>query len=129
MQRAPEQVIALGESNSRLINLIAGKLSIKYLALGIDWGLAIFMVPFNLDHLGKSVYGLWMLVASIPAYFSLLDLGYSAAIVKFAAQYRTQGDSRALNEMASTLFFFFAAVGFVAYAIAALLAFNVGALL
>src|ERR1044071_7916620 len=117
MQRATEQVIALGESNSRLINLIAGKLSIKYLALGIDWGLAIFMVPFNLAHLGKSVCGLWTLVASVPAYFSLLDLGYSAAVVRFAAQYRTHGDSKALNETASTIFFFFAGVGLSAYVI------------
>ena len=75
MQRTTEQIMALGDSNSRSINLIAGKLSVKYLALGIDWGLAIFMAPFNLDHLGKSIYGLWMLVASIPAYFSMLDPG------------------------------------------------------
>ncbi len=129
MQRATEQVIAVGDSNSRLINLIAGKLSVKYLALGIDWGLAIFMVPFNLDHLGKSVYGLWMLVASIPAYFSLLDLGYSAAIVRFAAQYRAHGDNQALNEIASTIFFFFAGIGLAAYTVAVLLAFNIRDLL
>ena len=129
MQTATEQVRVPGDSDGRLINLIAGKLSVKYLALAIDWGLAIFMVPFNLDHLGKSVYGMWMLVASIPAYFSLLDLGYSAAVVRFAAQYRAHGDSQALNEIASTIFFFFAGIGLSAYVIAAILAFNIGDLL
>jgi O-antigen/teichoic acid export membrane protein len=97
--------------------------------MALDYGLAIFMVPFNLAHLGKPVYGLWMLVGAIPAYFSLLDLGYSAALVKFAAQYRASGDSRALNEIASTFFFFFSVVGLSAYAIAAILAFNLQGLL
>jgi O-antigen/teichoic acid export membrane protein len=129
MQRTAEQLDVPNHRQSRVINLIAGKVSAKYLAMAIDWGLAIVMVPFNLGHLGKSVYGLWMLVASIPAYFSLFDLGYSAAIVKFAAQYRANGDSRGLNEIASTLFFFFAGIGLSAYAIAVLLAFNIQSLL
>src|SRR5512143_222189 len=70
-----------------------------------------------------------MLVASIPAYFSLLDLGYSGCIFRAAAGYRALGDSRALNEVASTLFFFFAAIGLLAYAVAALLAFNLQSIL
>jgi O-antigen/teichoic acid export membrane protein len=115
--------------NSPMIRLIAGKVSIKYLALCIDWGLALLMVPFNLAHLGQSTYGLWMLIASIPVYFSFLDLGYTGAMVKFAAQYRAHGDSRALNEIASTIYLLFAGVGLLAYAVAVLLAFNIEALL
>jgi O-antigen/teichoic acid export membrane protein len=129
MERTAQHLDLPNGGSRRPLHLIAGKVSARSVAMAIDWSLAIVMVPFNLAHLGKSAYGLWMLVASIPAYFSLLDMGYSAAIVKFTAQYRTQGDSRALNEMASTLFFFFAGVGLAAYAIAALLALNVGALL
>lgn len=129
MQSTAESLNVPNNGDRRAINLIAGKVSAKYLAMAIDWGLAIVMVPFNLMHLGKPVYGLWMLVASIPAYFSLLDLGYSAAIVKFAAQYRATGDSRGLNQIASTIFFFFAGIGLSAYAIATALAFNLQALL
>jgi O-antigen/teichoic acid export membrane protein len=129
MQSTAEKLDLLDNGGRRAIHLVAGKVSAKYLAMSIDWGLAIVMVPFNLAHLGKSVYGLWMLVASIPAYFSLLDLGYTAAIVKFTAQYRANGDSRGLNEIASTIFFFFAGVGLSAYAIATLLAFNIQGLL
>ena len=52
-----------------------------------------------------------MLTASITVYFSVLDLGYGGALVKFMAQYRAQRDARALNEIASTLFFVFVGVG------------------
>ena len=41
-------------------------------------------------------------------YFSVLDLGYGGAMVKFVAQYRAHRDARALNEIASTLFVIFA---------------------
>src|SRR5689334_2016817 len=120
MHSSPDRVDLPISGLSRPIDLITAKVSIKYVAMAIDYGLAIFMVPFNLAHLGKPVYGLWMLAAAIPAYLSLLDLGYSAALVKFAAQYRASGDSRALNEIASTFFFFFSVIGLLAYVIAAI---------
>src|SRR5262249_30706914 len=109
--------------------LIAGKVSLKYMALAVDWCLGLFMVPFNLAYLGQPLYGLWMLVASIPAYFSLLDLGYPAGVVRAAAPYRALGDSRALIEVASTLFFFLTAVGLLVYGVAAVLAFNLPSVL
>jgi O-antigen/teichoic acid export membrane protein len=129
MHSSPDRVGIPISGLSRPIDLITAKVSIKYVAMAIDYGLAIFMVPFNLAHLGRPVYGLWMLAAAIPAYLSLLDLGYSAALVKFAAQYRASGDSRVLNEIASTFFVFFSVIGLSAYVIAAIIAFNLQALL
>ena len=45
-------------------------------------------------------------------------MGYGGALVKFMAQYRAHRNARALNEIASTLFFVFAGVGLVAYLVA-----------
>ena len=45
-----------------------------------------------------------MLTASMTTYFSVLDLGFGGAIVKFVAQYRAHRDVDGLNEIASTLF-------------------------
>jgi O-antigen/teichoic acid export membrane protein len=84
----------------------------------------MLMLPFNLRHLGAPAYGLWVLLGSITVHFSVLDLGYGGALVKFMAQYRAHRDARALNEIASTLFFVFAAVGVIAYGVAAGIAFN-----
>jgi len=82
------------------------------------------MLPFNLSHLGAAEYGLWVLLGSLTVHFSTLELGYGSGLVKFVAQYRAQRDPRALNEIASTLFFVFSGLGLVAYAVVIGVAFN-----
>ena len=104
--------------------LIFKNVSVNYLVTGTELLLGIFMLPFNVAHLGQSAYGLWILVASVTVYFSMLDLGYGVAQVRFAAKYRAQGDDNALNEIASTMFCMFSGVGLVTFAIATLIAFN-----
>jgi O-antigen/teichoic acid export membrane protein len=101
---------------------VARNVSTRYLAIGIEAALGLVVLPFNVAHLGKAAYGLWMLTASVTAYFSILDLGYSGAIVKFVAQYRSRRDDRALNEILSTMFFVFATAGTVMYAVAVVIA-------
>ncbi|MFL6278612.1 MAG: oligosaccharide flippase family protein [Vicinamibacterales bacterium] len=108
----------------RQILTVARNVSTRYLAIVADTVAGMVMLPFNLQHLGAAAYGLWILLGSITVHFSVLDLGYGGALVKFMAQYRAHRDTRALNEIASTLFFVFAAVGLVAYGVAAIIAFN-----
>jgi O-antigen/teichoic acid export membrane protein len=91
---------------------------------GTELLLGVFMLPFNVAHLGQSAYGLWVLVASITIYFSMLDLGYGLAHVRFAAKYRAEGNIVALNEMASTMFFVFSLIGLVALGVAVLISGN-----
>ena len=86
------------------------------------------VLPFNVAHLGTAGYGLWMLTASVTAYFSVLDLGYSGALVKFVAEYRARHDDAALNEILSTTFFLFTAVGGVTYLVALAIAVGLGRL-
>jgi O-antigen/teichoic acid export membrane protein len=106
------------------LTTIVRNVSTRYLAIACEMLIGLVMLPFNLNHLGKEAYGLWMLTGSLTIHFSILDLGYSGALVKFMAQYRAHRNARALNEIASTLFFIFAAVGVLAYVVAAGLAFN-----
>jgi O-antigen/teichoic acid export membrane protein len=107
-----------------VFDVFARNISMDYCALGLEMVVGVVMLPFNIAHLGQSAYGLWVLAASITAYFSMLDLGYGVAQVKFAAQYRARRDHRGLNEIVSTLFFFFTLVGLATMAVGALLAFN-----
>jgi O-antigen/teichoic acid export membrane protein len=108
--------------------LIARNVASRYAALLLDTAIGFVLLPFNLTHLGAAAYGVWMLAGSVTAHFSFLDLGFGSAFVRFVAQYRARRDARALNEVASTLFFVFAGVGCAAYAIAALVAFNLDSL-
>ena len=104
--------------------LIFQNVSMNYLVTGTELLIGIFMLPFNVRHLGQSAYGLWVLVASVTIYFSMLDLGYGVAQVRFAAKYRAQGDARALNEIASTMFCVFSGIGLMAFTIALLVSLN-----
>jgi O-antigen/teichoic acid export membrane protein len=108
----------------RQLVTVARNVSTRYLAIIAETVVGLVMLPFNLTHLGTAEYGLWVLLGSITVHFSVLDLGYGGALVKFMAQYRAHRNARALNEIASTLFFVFAAVGVVAYLAAVVVAFN-----
>jgi O-antigen/teichoic acid export membrane protein len=110
----------------RQLVTVARNVSTRYLAILAETVIGLVMLPFNLTHLGTAEYGLWVLLGSITVHFSVLDLGYGGALVKFMAQYRAHRNARALNEIASTLFFVFSAIGLVAYGAAVLVAFNLG---
>ena len=124
MSHAPDPAeVWLHQKDSHLVT-IARNVSTRYLAIAVELLLGLVMLPFNLRHLGQDAYGLWMLVGSVTIHFSVLDMGYGSAIVKFVAQYRAHKDARALNEIASTMFFLFAAIGVAAYLVVVGLAFN-----
>ena len=103
---------------------VARNVSTRYLAIATETLVGLVMLPFNLAHLGPAEYGLWVLLGSLTVHFSTLELGYGSGLVKFAAQYRAHRDTRALNEIASTLFFLFTGLAVVAYLAVMGVAFN-----
>jgi O-antigen/teichoic acid export membrane protein len=106
------------------LDVFARNISMDYIALGVDVLIGVVMLPFNMAHLGPSTYGLWVLVASVTAYFSMLDLGYGVAQVKFASEYRARRDREGLNQIISSLFLVFCIIGLLAFAVGAYLALN-----
>jgi O-antigen/teichoic acid export membrane protein len=114
--------------NDSQFYLIARNVSAKYFAMGVEIAIGLLMLPFNVAYLGPSAYGLWILIASLTTYFSILDMGYGISLVKFAAEYRTRRDSQGLNQIVSTLFFVFVGIGLAAFSAAILLAFNLESL-
>jgi len=105
-------------------DLVARNVLMNYTVMAVEMVIGVLLLPFNIAHLGKSAYGLLVLAASVTIYFSMLDLGYGDAQVKFAALYRARRDSTALNKIVSTLFFVFTGIGLIAFGIAVLIAFN-----
>jgi O-antigen/teichoic acid export membrane protein len=98
----------------------------RYVTLGLEMVVGLFMLPFNANHLGVSEYGLWMLAASIVAYFPVLDLGLGNAMERAVAHYRAEQNPEAINEVASTLVFVFAAIGLLALLVVGGVAWNIG---
>jgi O-antigen/teichoic acid export membrane protein len=107
---------------------VARNVSTRYMAIALEALLGLVVLPYNVSHLGPAAYGLWVLTGSVTAYFSVLDLGYSGALVKFVAQYRAKRDERALNEILSTTFLLFAVFGVVTYLAAVIIALFLGRL-
>lgn len=126
---ADQSDLVWGEADDRQMATVARNVTTRYLSIATDAVIGLMLLPFNIRHLGPAAYGLWMLTASMTTYFSVLDLGFGGSIVKFVAHYRAKRDVRGLNEIASTLFVIFAAVGLVAYAVFVVLAFNLGRVL
>ena len=124
MSQSGAEVDPIWGREFRQFDIFARNISMDYLSLGVEMLIGVVMLPFNVAHLGQSTYGLWVLVASITMYFSMLDLGYGVAQVKFASEYRARRDSEGLNQIVSSLFFFFCIVGLVAFAVGAVIAFN-----
>ena len=111
-------------SEDPIVPVVARNVWTRSVAYGVDAAIGLLILPFNIAHLGTTAYGIWMLSASITVYFSMLDLGYGGALVRFVASYRARRDAHGLNEILSTLLVVFIAVGVIAYALAALVAFN-----
>jgi O-antigen/teichoic acid export membrane protein len=116
--------IDLWGADDRTVARVAHNVSTRYLAYVIDAVLGLIMLPFNLAHLGMAAYGLWALTTSFTVYFSLLDMGYGGALVRFVAQYRARRDARALNEVLSTLSVVYTAIAALAYLLVVVIAFN-----
>ena len=101
----------------------ARNLMTRYALIVINAVIGLVVLPFNVRHLGAEDYGLWMLTASVTTYFSVLELGYGGAVVKYVAEFRARRDARGLNEVLSTMFFVFSAIGVLVYATAVAVSF------
>jgi len=102
-------------------NLITGTLT-RYVLLFVNIAIGIFLMPFTMHHLGKSQYGLWMLVASMTAYLQLLDLGYGNGLVRQVTQADARGDEEGMNAALSTFLVVYLGIGAVALGAVMLLA-------
>ena len=101
----------------RLLNFVRNLVT-RYALIVINALIGLVVLPYNVRHLGSADYGLWMLVASFTTYFSVLELGYGGAVVKYVAEFRAKKDARSMNEVLSTMFFVFSAIGVVVYLLA-----------
>jgi O-antigen/teichoic acid export membrane protein len=94
-------------------NLVTGTAT-RYLLLAVNVCLGVFLMPFTVRHLGTTEYGLWMLAASMTAYFQLLDLGYGSGLVRHVSAADARGDVALVNRLLSTFAIVYAGLGLMA---------------
>lgn len=86
----------------------------NWLAFAATLAVAFFLTPFLLGHLGKPRYDVWCVVEAVLAYFTLLDMGVAACLVRAVAGRKAAADADGLNRMASACLALFVAAGAVA---------------
>ncbi|MWW23653.1 oligosaccharide flippase family protein [Algibacter lectus] len=65
---------------------------ISYLTIFTNIIVGIGLTPLILSSLGKSEYGLYMLVGSLIGYLALLDFGLNTTTVRFVSKYRHENN-------------------------------------
>ena len=69
---------------------------------------SFFLAPYLIQHLGDARYGVWCVVESILAYFTLFDLGIAACLVRYVAKFHTTNERTELNRLVSACLVIFA---------------------
>ncbi len=83
----------------------------NWCALIVNILVGFLLTPFIINRLGKTGYGIWILIGSFVGYYNLLDLGVRSALIRYVARYVRQADEQALTETTSTAMSMFCCIG------------------
>lgn len=99
--------------------------NIKYNALsqGIVFAVNLALFPFIVSHVGKEVYGIYLLVMAFTGYLGVLELGVTAAVTKYVAELTAKGDKEGVKKIVSASFSLFFIVGLAVAVILFILSF------
>jgi len=80
-----------------------------------------FLAPYMVSELGKTAYGIWVLLGSLVGYLGLLDLGVRGAVTRYVAKFHGQADHDKSSRTVSTAIGIFAIAGALAVMVALIL--------
>lgn len=69
------------------------------------------LFPFIVSHVGKEIYGVYLIVMSVTGYFGLLDFGMMSALTKYVSEYHGKGDFKGINRIINASFSFYVIIG------------------
>lgn len=107
------------------MNQLKAGAALSYISIALNMVVGLVYTPYMLHMLGQSEFGLYSLAASIIAYLTVLDLGFGNAIVRYTAQFRTEGKEREQQEMFGMFFLIYVGIGLIAVVMGILLSLNV----
>ncbi len=97
---------------SRSLLISAGT---NWLAFAATLAVGFFLTPFLIGSLGTPRYDVWCVVEAVLAYFTLLDMGLAACLVRHVAKHHALGERERLHRMASSCLALYAVAGAVAF--------------
>ena len=75
--------------------------------------IGFFLTSYIIGELGKTGFGIWVLISSIIGYYGILDLGIESAISRYVARYAASKEYDKLNLAINTSLVLFTLIGFV----------------
>ena len=96
------------------MNQLKAGAALNYVVIILNMLVGLLYTPYMLRMMGQSEYGLYSLVASVISYLTILDLGLGNAIVRYTAQFRTQGKLQEQYEMFGMFLILYAVIGGIA---------------
>lgn len=102
--------------NSRKIGIL-----ISYINIILNALIGFLYVPILLFYIGTSQYGLYQLIGSVIAFFSIMDGGLTVSVVRFYTKYKTLNDKINMENIL--------AISIRAYMIVAFLLMSIGCIL
>ena len=77
---------------------------LSYVTIVINVVVAFVYVPVFLHYMGQSEFGLYNLMGSLIAYFSILDFGLPATIVRYYSKYKALNDEQSMENILALCF-------------------------
>lgn len=72
---------------------------LSYLNIILHVAVGFLYVPILLKYIGKNEYGLYQLIGSLIAYFSIMDFGLTAAVTRFYIRYKSLKDEMGMENI------------------------------
>ena len=85
-------------------------IGISYLNIVLHAVLGFLYVPILLHYIGKNEYGLYQLIGSLIAYFSIMDFGLTAAVTRFYTKYKSLKDKIGMENILAISLYGYAGV-------------------
>jgi O-antigen/teichoic acid export membrane protein len=108
-------------TNMRLPVRFRRNVATNYANRGVSTLVALLITPVLAHGLGKEQYGIWVLVTSLSLYVDVLDIGVSAATIKYVAEYHTLGNVDRVRRAICTAFIVLIPAGVAALVIGVVL--------
>ena len=79
-----------------------------------QFSIGFFLMPFLIHHLGKELYGTWIIVMTLTGYIGFFDFGLRGAIVKYIPEFETRNDLESINKIINTSWLLYIVFGITA---------------
>ncbi len=106
------------------INRIIKNVFSSWASLIVTVLITFFVSPIIVHNLGKETYGIWVIIVSVTGYFTILDFGINAAIVKYISEYFSKNDEIGIRTIFSSSMFVFMIVAIAIVVIGFFIGYN-----